>query len=146
MILSLIGVFFFVTSAQARDGGDNERILAITTDPSDGAAPTVLGWGPIHAKGTDRMISDTKDEFVFPRGSIFVTHHPEGSGQSSDRATCTFRFNEHGTYRVTGGTGAYAEAAGHGRYYLSVLGVGCDHSAPPETFVLEIHAYGPLTT
>lgn len=143
MAVSLVGIFFVATSAQARTD-HTQRILAISTDPAPDAAPTVLGWGPIHAKGTDKVLSNTRDKFVFPRGSIFITHHRQGSGQSGDRATCTFRFWEHGTYRVTRGTGAYAGAHGAGKYYLRAFGVSCSHNSPPNPFVLQIHAWGPL--
>jgi hypothetical protein len=144
MTISLIGVFFLTTSAQAHVGGNVERILLVSTNPSEDAATTVLGWGPIHAKGTDRVISDTKDQFVFPRGSIFVTHKPQRSGDSFDPVTCTARFWEHGKYWVTGGTRAYAGAVGQGRYYVRVLGVSCSRSAPPDPFIVQIHAFGPL--
>jgi len=143
MAACLVGIFFVATSAQARTD-HMQRILAISTDPAANAVPTVLGWGPIHAKGTDKVLSDTRDKFVFPRGSIFITHHRQGGGQSQDRATCTFRFWEHGTYRVTRGTGAYAGAHGAGMYHLRALGVSCSRNNPPNPFVLEIHAWGPL--
>ena len=81
---------------------------------------------------------------MFPQGSIFVTHKPKNSGDSSDPATCSFRYWERGRYWVTGGTGAYAGAEGHGHYAVKVRGGGCDPNSPPETLIVQIHASGPL--
>ena len=54
------------------------------------------------------------------------------------------RVSEKGNYRITGGTGAYAQATGKGHYTVSVVVVGCDQSAPPTVFQLVIDAKGPI--
>jgi hypothetical protein len=145
LAIILLGVFLVVPSAASAGGGSKvERFLLLSTDPSDTATPTVLAFGPIHARGTDTVVSDTEDTFVFPEGTLSVTHHPKKSGDSFDEVTCLFRFWERGSYQITGGTGAYAGAHGHGHYTVKAQGVGCDETAPPEEFSLEIQAKGPL--
>ena len=146
----LLGAFLVTlppASAGARHGGENgvQRFLFLGTDPSrDGTPATVVASGPIHAKGTDTVLSDTEDKLTFPAGTISLTHHPKTSGDSFDPVTCLFRFRERGTYQITGGTGAYEGARGHGHYTVKGLGVGCDENTPPEVFMLSISAKGPI--
>jgi hypothetical protein len=143
LALSLLGIFFLVPSAQAH-GDHIQRFLAISTDTSENATTTVLGFGPIHAKGIDKTLSDTRDVFIFPRGRIFVTHTPQHSRESADPVTCLYKFWESGTYKVTRGTGAYEDVLGYGHYRVKGLVVGCEQDAEPETAVFQIKAAGPL--
>ena len=122
-----------------------QRFLFLGTDPSlQGTPATVVANGPIHAKGTDTVISDTEDRIAFPDGTITLTHAPKKSSEHVDPTTCLFRFTERGTYRITGGTGAYEGAKGHGKYRVRGLGVACDENAPPEVFMIRIFAKGPI--
>ena len=148
LVLTLIGMFFAIPAAVAggTHGGDHtrvERFLLLSTDPTETDA-TVLGFGPIHAKGIDHVVSDTEDVFEFPDGTVSVTHTPKKSNDSFDPATCLATFWERGSYQITGGTGDYEGASGHGHYRVSVLAVGCDENAPPDPFTLTIRAKGPL--
>jgi hypothetical protein len=144
LALSLLAIFFVVPSATADDDSRVQRFLLLSTDPSESATPVVLAFGPIHAKGTDTVMSDTQDVFTFPGGTLSINHTPLKSGDSFDPVTCLFRFWERGSYEITAGTGDYSNATGHGHYRVSAQGVGCDESAPPETFTLQIQAMGPL--
>jgi hypothetical protein len=50
-------------------------------------------------------------------GHVNVMHsRGTGSAFHLSKATCTAGQNVHGTYTVTGGTGKYAHATGHGRF------------------------------
>ncbi len=142
----LLGVFLVVpSSATAGESDGVQRFLLLSTDPSqEGTPETVLAFGPIHAKGTDVVLSDTQDTFVFPDGTLAVTHEPKKSSESFDEVTCLFTFWERGSYWITGGTGAYAGASGRGNYTVMGQGVGCDPNAPPEVFTLRIDAKGPI--
>ena len=152
LVVIFLAIFAAVPSASAANGhrhrhrGHIEHFLVVSSDPSNNAVPIIIATGPIHAKGTDIVVSNTKDIFKFTHGSLFVTHHikKHSSRDSYDPVTCYFRHTERGTYRVTGGTGAYANAHGHGHYAVRVSGVGCDQNAAPEYFNLEIMASGPL--
>lgn len=147
----LLGALFTVPSAVAQTGGavtaapggHIQRFLVVSTNPSDNANPIVLGFGPIHARGVDKAVSNTKDIFRFPHGSLIVRHHRTAHAQHHDPATCFNTFSERGTYKVARGTGAYAGARGHGHYRVHVQFVACAHQRP-QAFMLEIRAQGPL--
>jgi hypothetical protein len=146
----LLGAFLVIpssASAGARHGDHDgvQRFLFLSTDPTEEGTPgTVIANGPIHARGTDTTISDTEDLLTFPTGTVSITHEATTSADSFDPVTCVFRFNERGTYKITGGTGAYAGASGQGAYQVRALGVGCDQNAPPEIFMLRIVAKGAI--
>ena len=145
LIVIFLGVFAAVPSASAEKGHGHGRhiqhFLLLSTDASEEDL-VVIANGPIHARGTDVVESETEDTFVFPDGTLSVVHDPKKEGGTSDPVTCYFTFTERGTYKVTGGTGAYEDARGHGRYTASGSGVGCDPE--PEVFMLRIKASGPL--
>ena len=121
-----------------------QRFLALSTDASSNAAQVVIANGPIHARGTDTVIDDNNDVFSFPAGSIDVHHAAKHQHDSFDPVTCLGRHTESGTYRITGGTGAYAAASGRGHYTVNVYFVGCSQTAPPDVFQLVIKAAGPI--
>lgn len=128
--------------------------LASNTAPSEhfsflssraNAAPVVIAQGPIHARGKDVAVSNTKDRIEFRAGNLIIRHHRTGQGvQTFDRKTCFGHYREFGTYRIVRGTGAYRGVAGHGTYRLSVKTVGCSQSNPPRVFLLDIEASGPI--
>jgi hypothetical protein len=72
--------------------------------------------GPINGRGTDVVVSETVDRFVFSNGSVRVTHQITSSTDSFNPANCTDHFTEKGTYQITGGTGQYGGATGNGTY------------------------------
>lgn len=150
LAIVLLGAFLVIppsASAGGHHGSQHrvQRFLFLGTDPArEGTPATVVASGPIHAKGTDTVVSDTEDMLAFPEGTISLTHDPKKSGDSFDPVTCLFRFWERGSYEVTGGTGAYDGASGRGNYTVKGLGVGCDETAPPEVFMLRIFAKGPI--
>ncbi|HZZ96095.1 MAG TPA: hypothetical protein VFE19_03735 [Jatrophihabitantaceae bacterium] len=129
-------------SAKAKSG--TEHILALSNSSSS-KRYTVIGIGPIHARGVDIQLSATKDRFKFPDGALLVKHNPKHDHNMSDPKTCLQTYTESGTYTVTGGTGAYKTATGHGKYSLSIIAVGCSQSRPPKPFQLQLRASGPLT-
>ena len=150
LAIILLGAFLVIPASASAGDGDNghhgiQRFTFLTTDPADLDTPdTVIAKGPIHAKGTVTTLSPTEDVLTFPDGTLTITHEPKTSNESFDPVTCLFRFSERGTYRITGGTGAYEDAEGHGKYRVKVLGVSCDESAPPELVMVRIFAKGPI--
>ena len=153
LAVMLLGALVAVPSAVAHGGGaagqadraaPTQRFLAISTDPGDNAKPVILGFGPIHAKGVDNSVTNHKDVFRFPAGSLIVRHQKIAGHRDHDPATCLFRFFEHGTYQVVRGTGDYAGVHGHGQYVLNGKFVACGHQGPPDVFVFQIRAHGPL--
>ena len=88
--------------------------------------PRVVAAGVLNGVGTDVVLGDEedpetgtltlRDQFVFPEGSLFVTatgpiHY------SFDARTCVRINTFSGKYQITGGTGAYEGATGHGTYF-----------------------------
>ena len=150
LAIVLLGAFLVIpssASAGGHHGGHNgiQRFLFLSTDPSEEGTPeVVIATGPIHAKGTDTTVSETRDTLTFPNGTVSITHKPKTNRDSFDPVTCLFSFTERGTYQITGGTGAYAGVSGHGHYTVEATGVGCDQNAPPEVFMLRILAKGPI--
>lgn len=120
--------------------------MLIQSDPQESGGP-IAATGPIHARGTDVVIDDTKDRFKFPDGNVIIKHKPQkgSSHESFDPVTCLFTFTERGTWKTIKGTGAYAQVEGNGTYRVLGQGFGCDQNGPPEVFILRIVAKGPLS-
>jgi len=134
-------------SETARTAGQTQKFLVLQSDPnSEGGGPMAAN-GPIHAHGTDVVISDSKDRFKFPDGNVVIKHKPDknGSAESFDPVTCLFTFTEHGTWKTVSGTGAYAAVQGSGTYRVLGQGFGCDENKPPEVFSFRIAGKGPLS-
>ena len=146
----LLGVFLLpISSAAASQSAGShttglQRFLVLSTHPSDNT-PTVLAFGPIHAKGIDKTINNHKDVFVFPKGKLVIKHHATARHHFRHPTTGLFKERERGHYRIARGTGAYAGARGHGHYHVSVTAIGCGRHHPPGTFVLQIKARGPIS-
>jgi hypothetical protein len=131
-------------AGQAVRRAPTQRFLAISTDPRENAKPVLLAFGPIHAKGVDKPVTNHKDVFRFPAGSLIVRHQRVAGHRDHDPATCLFRFFERGTYKVVRGTGDYVGARGHGHYVVHGKFVTCGRQEPPEVFMFQIRARGPL--
>jgi hypothetical protein len=123
-----------------------QRFVLIQSDPGASGGP-IAATGPIHARGTDVVISDFKDRFEFPDGNVVIKHKPKAglSSDSFDPVTCLFTFIERGTWKAVRGTGAYADVQGNGTYRALGQGFGCEENKPPEVFILRIVAKGPLS-
>jgi hypothetical protein len=106
--------------------------------------PTVEAIGPLSAVGRDIQTTNTRDHFVFPHGALQVVHHATNDRQHYDSKTCVFSELTTGTYKITGGTGAYTHAHGSGTFTALAVGQGCQKNKPPTSFVLVIEAHGPL--
>lgn len=133
------------TSSPASAAADNtEHFLAVQTSVSAHSYP-LAATGPLHAKGTDTPLSNTRDRFTFSQGNLIIAHQRTSGTQHFDPKTCTGQFTEQGTYRVVSGTAALAHAAGHGTYSVTGVVIGCDQSKPPEAISVVIRAAGPLT-
>jgi hypothetical protein len=149
-VAALVGTFMVPHAALGLGGhharvAQHQRFIGLGTNPKTGTPSAVLGFGAIHARGTDKVISGTKDKFVFPKGSITVVHTRKTHHQSADKTTCYFTEHESGTFKITGGTRAYAGASGSGSYTASVNLVGCSRTKPPSLFMIQIHAAGSVT-
>jgi hypothetical protein len=143
LLLPLLGVATPASAAAVHSG--TQHFLALSSNPAANSN-TLIGTGPIHARGKDTQTGANTDVFAFPAGKLKITHKAKGITKDHfDPATCLDTTVETGTYTITGGTGAYAKAKGHGTYALSVLAVGCSTTQLPDPFQLTIRAVGPIS-
>ena len=148
----LTGALLSVPSVSAagnetdKSAAQTQKFTLIQNDPNESGGP-IAATGPIHAKGTDVVISDLKDRFKFPAGNVVIKHKPDkgGSVDSFDPVTCLFSFSERGTWKAVSGTGAYTNVKGSGTYHVLGQGFGCKQNKPPKVFILRIVAKGPLS-
>jgi hypothetical protein len=102
----------------------------------------IAAQGPIHALGTDVPLTNSKDKFVFPKGTIYITHVGKHATQSGDPKACLGTFTQTGTFAVTSGTGAYKGAHGSGVFSVTGYFLGCGNTARAASVI--IHATGSL--
>jgi hypothetical protein len=128
----------------------NEHFQLMSTSGDTNGSP-VIATGLFTAGGRDHVVNDSTDKFVFPKGTITVKHSQAKGPESFNPRTCLLRVNQHGTYRLVAGTGAYAGITGHGHYRLTILAVAargangkCTQKKPPVAIELEIQARGPV--
>jgi hypothetical protein len=76
----------------------------------------VYASGPISGSGRDIVMGQNADKFVFPNGSVIVSHHATSMNDNFDPRSCMDRFTESGTYSLSNGTGAYKGVTGSGTY------------------------------
>ena len=112
------------------------------------ASGIVADHGTINLGG-----NGTKGTLDLAKGHVDVTHTNPSPPFSLDKTTCTGTSVASGTYTITGGTGSYAKATGHGTYKVTFTGkfplVGgkCNPSpnATPTSGLTTFHASGPFT-
>lgn len=143
-VLATAGLLSAAAVSSASSATPTERFIGLNNNPSVNGVQVVVANGPIHARGKDVVVSAHVDRFVFPKGSVKVRHHATSNRQHHDRVTCFGTFTQDGTYRIVGGTGAYAGATGHGDYTVHAQFVGCSRTRPPHPFQLVLRAKGPL--
>jgi hypothetical protein len=162
----LVGALLGIPSAGAAvqgDAADNnptakvvqgrQVFLLISTNPSDEGGGPIAAFGSIHANGHDTVLGPRRDRFEFPDGNLIIRHKPlRTPAERFDPVTCYFKFVEVGRWRVTRGTGDYADAAGRGRYRAVGEGMGrknaqgqCSENRPPRVFYIKIRAVGSLS-
>jgi hypothetical protein len=142
-----IGALGLLTASPALASGPShiEHFTDVNTSTSNAnlSPPSpVAAQGPIHALGTDVPLTDSKDKFVFPKGTIYVTHKGKTMHQSQDPKACLFTFNQTGTFTITSGTGAYKDAHGSGVFSVTGYFLGCGKTARAASVI--IHATGSL--
>jgi hypothetical protein len=130
----------------AVSGAENFQMM---TTSASGSLSVIASGSVFTAAGTDQENPKAgTSKFVFPNGSVSLKHSPGKGTQSENPKTCLVTINFHGTYTLTGGTGAYSGITGSGTYKLSILGIAarsggkCAQSKPPLAFHQVINATG----
>jgi len=145
------GAGIAAASSQAAGTTGTEYFQAMSTNGTS-STTSVIGYGVFTGAAVDHEQAHNVDTFVFANGTIRIRHAPSGRTQQSvNPKTCLLTVDQHGTYRITGGTGHHAGISGHGTYRLSILAVAartagkCAMSKPPAGFHQLITASGPVT-
>jgi hypothetical protein len=139
------------SASQAAGSSGFEFFQLVNTNPANNAPSSIIARGAFTAGGVDHPGSKV-DTVVFPNGTFKIAHS-NGTGTPRFNAkTCLSTIALNGTYRLSGGTGAYAGISGHGIYRLNILIVGarnaagkCSHKLPPTAFQQIIKAQGPVS-
>ena len=139
------------SASQAAGRSGTEFFQLVTTNPANNATPTIIARGVFTAGGVTHPGSKV-DTAVFPNGTFKIAHS-NGTGTPRFNAkTCLGTIVLNGTYRLSGGTGAYAGIRGHGIYRLNILFVAarnaagkCSQKLPPTAFQQIIRAQGPVS-
>jgi hypothetical protein len=135
------------SATPAASGTEHIQILSASATSSN---ESIIATGVFTAGGVDHS-GNKVDKIVFPGGTFTVAHSPGKGPQTSNSKTCLFTANQHGTYTIGHGTGKFKGISGHGKYQVSVTGVGaksggkCSQSKPPVAFQLIIKASGPVS-
>jgi hypothetical protein len=126
-----------------------EQLQLMSTSATSSTAG-VIARGVFTAAGVDHEGKKNTDTVVFPGGTFKITHSKGTGPQSFNPKTCLLTISQHGTYKLSGGTGSYAGISGSGKYQLSILAVAarsggkCSKTKPPVAFQQIIKAAGPV--
>jgi hypothetical protein len=127
-----------------------ESFQMMTTSATASTA-SVIATGAFTAPGVDHESQNGNTAaFVFSNGTVKVRHSAGTGQQSFNPKTCLLTINEHGTYRLTGGTGRYAGITGGGTYKLNILAIAarsggkCSQTKAPVAFHQVINASGSV--
>jgi hypothetical protein len=139
-----------VAAAAAHTNASGTEQFQIMTTSATSSTASVIARGAFTAGGVDHEGSKNVATFVFPGGSFKVSHSNGTGPQTFNPKTCLLTISQHGTYKLSGGTGAYAGISGSGKYQLSILAVAarsggkCSRTKPPVAFQQIIKASGPV--
>ena len=139
------------SASQAAGRSGTEFFQLLNTNPANNAPSSVIARGVFTAGGVDHPGSKV-DTVVFPNGTFKIAHSNGTGTPRFNPKTCLGIIALNGTYRLSGGTGAYAGISGHGIYRLNIMFVGarnaagkCSQKLPPVAFQQIIRAQGPVT-
>jgi hypothetical protein len=112
----------------------------------------IIAYGAFAAGGTDVENSNNTDTFKFPGGTFRVTHKVKGGHEHFSKATCLNLISQHGTIKISHGTGKYAGISGSGTFKLAIVFIdgrnshgACSMRVKPVAGQLIIQAQGPVT-
>ena len=140
--MGAIGIATLAGPASAKPTNAGTESFSFTTDINNEGGGPVTASGVINDQGTDVVVSDSEDTFVFPDGQITVFHSPRHSNDKFSEKKCTFSFTERGTYVFGNGTGAWEGYTGSGRY--TVRGSATNACGPAPIGTVTINASGPI--
>ena len=125
-----------------------EYFQLVTTSPASNAPESIIARGVFTVGGVNHP-GNRVDTAVFPDGTFKIAHSNGTGTPHFNGKTCLGTIVLNGTYRLSGGTGAYAGISGHGIYRLNILIVTGRNAAgkcsnTPTAFQQIIRAQGPV--
>jgi len=146
LLAGVMAATAFTGHASAQPNSAVERFTILKTDDAGGR---VVATGAFSAVGTDTANNASNDTFRFPNGTVVLSHTETEDHASFDPVTCVGRVSGHGSYTITGGTGAYAGIKGHGTstFRLTVVAAhtsqGCGEEPVAQVNVVQL--VGPVS-
>jgi hypothetical protein len=140
-----------LAAASTHTAASGTEHFQMMTTSGTGSTGSVIASGVFTAPAVDHEHSNNTSTFTFSNGTILIKHSKGTGTQNFNPKTCLLTINEHGTYKLVSGTGAYAGISGSGKYQLSILGIGassggkCVQNKPPVAFHQVINASGPVS-
>ena len=117
-----VGAVLFAACSSSPSTGA-ETISGSTTSAANNPTIPLKATGVFTDTGSITLGShSTKGTLKFTKGDLNVNHSnpPSPNAPTSlNSTTCRAVFDEHGTFTVTGGTGPYKDATGHGGFAVS---------------------------
>jgi len=146
-----LGLVGSAGAASAQAAGE-QRFIVIASGSGGEERSTVIAVGPITGVGT---FEETENEdvvrFVFDEGSILLYAPGEEETEEFDEFSCTGSFTFSGPWEIIGGTGAYEDASGSGRFAGQgrFVGVrepqGCSEDEDAGFFFLYVEVTGTVS-
>lgn len=139
------------SASQTAGSSGTEHFQLLATNPANNAPSSIIATGVFTAGGVDHP-GNKVDTVVFPDGTFKIAHSNGTGTPRFNPRTCLGTIVLNGTYRLSGGTGAYAGISGHGIYRLNIMFVSarnsagkCSNTLPPAAFQQIIRAQGPVS-
>ena len=139
------------SASQAAGRSGTEFFQLVNATVANNAPSSIIARGVFTAGGVDHP-GNKVDTVVFPNGTFKITHSNGTGTPRFNPRTCLSTIVLNGTYRLSGGTGAYAGIRGHGIYRLNIMIVSarnaagkCSQKLPPTAFQQIIKAQGPVS-
>jgi hypothetical protein len=148
--VALTGLTAASASPARAAASGTEHLQLMSTSATSNLAPIII-YGVVTAQGVDHEGSGNTDTVKFAGGSFKLVHSAGKGTQHFNPVTCLAQISQHGTYKISGGTGKYKGISGHGKYQFNILAVGkkvkgkCSQKAAPVAFQQLIQASGPVS-
>jgi hypothetical protein len=144
----------FVSPAWSAPRSAQHVTITIDATAAPGTPSPATATGPISGTGTDVQTSDrtagrtdhATDVLTFPNGTVTIKNSGVDSS-TIDASTCTGHIAARGIWTITGGTGDYAHAKGHGHFTVSgsIQGTPGPDGCGPPTGSIVIEAVGKVS-
>lgn len=149
MAAAATALWLAVPAGATSAGASGTENFQIMTTSATSSTASVIASGVFTAGGVDHT-GNKVDTFVFSNGSFKVAHKGP-STQHFNPKTCLLTVVGHGTFKISGGTGAYAKISGAGTYKLNIIAVAaktagkCSQAKPPVAFQQIVKASGQVS-